>query len=564
MNNTKRWLSVLLCVIMAVTVFAVTVSAAGGATNVAFEVEKTEVNVGDTFTVTLSNKAMNVKGFSAGFTFDNTLLECVSIVGPNANAPTRFYLMDNSYWPVSPTAVSSVDQANTNGTVGFALAGTATTGYLPGTIFTVTFRAKAAGTASFTLYEESNGTDAFKSDNIETKTVTIKSAHTCSIETLTGRDGQGATCTVDGWNNYFECSCGKLYANDTCATEITDLDAWKIGDGKIPADHTSTEVTYKNVTATTHDEYHKCCDTLKEAEVSHNYTTGDSAHTCACGAIEPTGWLEIEDAWYYVNADYTKATGLTRVPYPTVAINGVTYEPNAADKAYWETHQETSMYSDAETAVFYFDADGKFVQYDGIEGSSYFIDGMAPWHVGFVKVGEDYYYFAGDKINGGNVMATGKVYATRTNDTGKANGIYNFDTDGTLIGNYYGLFEQDGEIYYRRSNGELAKGLYYVTILNGFDFGTTKLYFDETTGAMLDVKNGIVEEGGKLYYYENNRLACGKGVVEMTDKDGETYYIYVKSNGQLATGKYWPTNRNDLLDRGEYDWGTDGKYYPGK
>ena len=52
------------------------------------------------------------------------------------------------------------------------------------------------------------------------------------------------------------------------------------------------------------------------------------------------------------------------------------------------------------------------------------------------------------------------------------------------------------------------------------------------------------------------------GVVKLTDEEGKTFYIYVCTNGNLATGKYWPTYRNDLLPRGEYDWGTDGRYYP--
>ena len=48
----------------------------------------------------------------------------------------------------------------------------------------------------------------------------------------------------------------------------------------------------------------------------------------------------------------------------------------------------------------------------------------------------------------------------------------------------------------------------------------------------------------------------------LTDEEGKIFYIYVCTNGNLATGKYWPTYRNDLLARGEYDWGTDGRYYP--
>ena len=75
---------------------------------------------------------------------------------------------------------------------------------------------------------------------------------------------------------------------------------------------------------------------------------------------------------------------------------------------------------------------------------------------------------------------------------------------------------------------------------------------------------GIVEVDGVYYYYKAGVKQIGAGVVEMKDEQGETFYIYVKSDGTLATGKYWPTRRNDLQDRGEYDWGTDGKYYPGK
>ena len=374
------------------------------------------------------------------------------------------------------------------------------------------------------------------------------------------------------------------------------------------------------------------------------------------GAVVNTTWMEIDGAWYYFDANGFRAEGLNRVPYPTVAINGITYAANAADKAYWEAHKDTSKYSDATTAVFYFGADGKFVQYSGIEGKSYFINGMAPWHVGFVKNGNDYYYFVGDKDNGGNTMATGKIYATRDYNSkmtceGK---IYFFGADGKLLqnnegeikdGKYYlngelaiglgvvQLMDENGESYfiYVRSNGELATGEYWPTTRNGllasgrYDFGedgrlywnvsadytgikdgiyykngrpfyaglieiegatyyinskcevvtgwyyvtktneieipTTKLFFGED-GKLQPVKDGIVKESNVLYYYENNHLKCGAGVVEMTDAQGNTYYIYVKSNGQLATGEYWPTTTNGLLKNAKYNWGTDGKYYP--
>ena len=49
--------------------------------------------------------------------------------------------------------------------------------------------------------------------------------------------GQSATCTVPGWNDYYKCSCGKLYTEADCTNEITDLEAWKTGAGKIEASH---------------------------------------------------------------------------------------------------------------------------------------------------------------------------------------------------------------------------------------------------------------------------------------------------------------------------------------
>ena len=58
--------------------------------------------------------------------------------------------------------------------------------------------------------------------------------HTCVGQKV---DGQTATCTVDGWRDYYECECGKYYEDENCTTPILDLAAWKIGDGKITATH---------------------------------------------------------------------------------------------------------------------------------------------------------------------------------------------------------------------------------------------------------------------------------------------------------------------------------------
>ena len=304
-----------------------------------------------------------------------------------------------------------------------------------------------------------------------------------------------------------------------------------------------------------------------------------------------SGWNEIDGEWYYYLDEQTKATGLTRVPYPTVAIGGVTYAPNAEDLAYYNANKDTSKYSDATTAVFYFDENGVFQNdYTGpvANGSSYAVNGMAPWHVGMVKIGADYYYYSGDKTVGGNVLTTGKVYATRDCGTGLRVGagvVYIFDGEGKLeknqgiVDGYYyaddytlaigaGLVQIENDYYYVRSNGVVVVDReYWVAKTNDLEV-VAGLYTFDADGKMVDpvefdgAEDGIVELNGDLYYIKDGKCVVGAGVVKLTDAEGATFYIYVKSSGKLATGKYWPTNLNDLLDPGMYNWGADGKYYP--
>ena len=65
-----------------------------------------------------------------------------------------------------------------------------------------------------------------------------------------------------------------------------------------------------------------------------------------------------------------------------------------------------------------------------------------------------------------------------------------------------------------------------------------------------EVLNGVVDG----YYYEDGKIAYGAGLVELDDGS----IIYVRSNGKLATGIYWPTTLNGVLPAGKYDFGTDG------
>jgi len=261
-----------------------------------------------------------------------------------------------------------------------------------------------------------------------------------------------------------------------------------------------------------------------------------------------TGWNYIEEdydgvdggAWYYFydatdmgfEKTFFRAEGLTRVVYPEEEINGKTYVPNPEDLEF-AANNAGSLYTDAETAVFVFGEDGKFdqssviiVDTTTVPGKTirrYAKDGCVAWHVGMVEFEGDYYYFGGDTVNGGNVMMTGYIYATRDCKTGKAVG-------GNIL---YFFNPADGKMVMR--NGIIHRS---------------------------DVDHRDVGEG--YFYYESGAWELGKGVVELKDDESETFYIYVRSNGLLATGYYWPdpAKTNGYLEPGKYNFGTEGKYYP--
>ena len=68
------------------------------------------------------------------------------------------------------------------------------------------------------------------------------------------------------------------------------------------------------------------------------------------------------------------------------------------------------------------------------------------------------------------------------------------------------------------------------------------------------VKNGIVSEGGKLWWYVDGVKTYG-GLILV---DGA--YYYARTSGEIVTDKsYTITKNNDLLPVKTYTFGADGK-----
>ena len=262
------------------------------------------------------------------------------------------------------------------------------------------------------------------------------------------------------------------------------------------------------------------------------------------------GLVEVDGSFYYIASDLKAVKNCT---YYVTKTNGL------------------------KPAGYYtFDADGKMVIKSGLVEENgdlyYYVDG-AKTAAGLIEWDGNYYYIASNL----KAVKDAKhyVFADKANDL-KSAGWYWFNADGTMylegireengtkyyykdgVKNYAGLIEISGDYYYVKSDcSVVCNRSYYVTKSNGLMPSAT--YTFGADGKMV-IKNGIYREklgdGNEyLFYYVNNVRQVGTGLVQLDDGS----YIYVRSGANLAVGSYYVSKTNDLLPKGTYTFGEDGK-----
>ncbi len=262
------------------------------------------------------------------------------------------------------------------------------------------------------------------------------------------------------------------------------------------------------------------------------------------------GLVEVDGSYYYIASDLK-------------AVKNCTYY--------------VTKTNDLKPAGYYtFDADGKMVIKNGLVEENgdlyYYVDG-AKTAAGLIKWEGNYYYIASNL----KAVKDAKhyVFADKANGL-KSAGWYWFNADGTMylegireengtkyyykdgVKNYAGLIEISGDYYYVKSDcSVVCDRSYYVTKSNGLMPSAT--YTFGADGKMV-IKNGIYREklgdGNEyLFYYVNNVRQVGTGLVQLDDGS----YIYVRSGANLAVGSYYVSKTNDLLPKGTYTFGEDGK-----
>ena len=262
------------------------------------------------------------------------------------------------------------------------------------------------------------------------------------------------------------------------------------------------------------------------------------------------GLVEVDGSYYYIASDLKAVKNGT---YYVTKTNGL---------------KDAGFYS--------FDADGKMIIKNGLVEENgdlyYYVDGSKT-AAGLIEWEGNYYYIASNL----KAVKDAKhyVFADRANGL-KSAGWYWFNADGTMflegireengtkyyykdgVKNYAGLIEIKGDYYYVKSDcSVVCDRSYYVTKANGLMPSAT--YTFDADGKMV-IKNGIYREklgdGNEyLFYYVNNVRQVGTGLVQLDDGS----YIYVRSGANLAVGSYYVSKTNDLLPKGTYTFGEDGK-----
>ena len=405
---------------------------------------------------------------------------------------------------------------------------------------------------------------------------------------------QPATCTEVGYTAGTKCSvCGATISGMEVIpakghTEVIDeaVAATCTETGLTEGKHCSvcSEVLVAQTVVPANGHVEEIRNAKPVTDTEDGYT-GDT-YCSVCDEKLATGEVIYRSGWrmdggkYYYYENNVPVTGMARVPYPAAELLPG-YGPDAEDAEVNvpgnEGNPDNYEYPDAATAVFVFDENGVFQKdkcgvYNDNGVTRWIENGMLVWHAGLVKDGDDYRYF---KRNG---MVTGiETYVAKTNGLLKA-AKYTFDAEGKLMKleglhedlngnlcyyvdyakNYAGLVKVDGDYYYIASDLKVVKDCTrIVTKTNGLVPSGT--YTFGADGKMV-IKNGIYREklgdGNEyLFYYVDNVRQINTGLVQLDDGS----YIYVRSGANLAVGSYYVSKTNDLLPKGTYTFGEDGK-----
>lgn len=171
--------------------------------NLSLTASASAVTEGDSFTVTVNMRSAMVSSFTGHLEFNNDMLKCVGI--------TTGAAYDALATGALSAQLSTPDEANSTGKLGWGFAYGAEAVYAGGELLTVQFKAIGSGTTNIGLYEISAGTSGFKDGNGAAATVEVAAQHTHAFDQQVAEPEylvSGANCEQAAVY-YLSCVCGE-------------------------------------------------------------------------------------------------------------------------------------------------------------------------------------------------------------------------------------------------------------------------------------------------------------------------------------------------------------------
>ena len=171
--------------------------------NLSLTASASAVTEEDSFTVTVNMRSAMVSSFTGHLEFNNDMLKCVGI--------TTGAAYDALATGALSAQLSTPDEANSTGKLGWGFAYGAEAVYTGGELLTVQFKAIGSGTTNIGLYEISAGTSGFKGGNGAAATVEVAAQHTHAFDQQVAEPEylvSGANCEQAAVY-YLSCVCGE-------------------------------------------------------------------------------------------------------------------------------------------------------------------------------------------------------------------------------------------------------------------------------------------------------------------------------------------------------------------
>ena len=364
-----------------------------------------------------------------------------------------------------------------------------------------------------------------------------------------GNDGKILTGEhiIDGAHVYFEYGGKQVKGDFDYKNQFHDKDSGNLVTNRFV---TVNDKTYfigadskaiKGATVIDNIEYF--FDEKTGAQVKGNFASNKKYYNSTTGALVTNSYVQVDNDWYYVDAQGKRLEGPQTVDGFQVFFNdsgkqakgvfgndGYYYDKNSGAKI----DLGTNRYVQVNDNWYYVNAEGKILKGDQI------IDGV---QVNFNS-------YNGIQTKGEFVDSKGRVISEKNYNTYEAPSKFYDKNSGALVKGQY--FNHNGNWYYANAEGNILKGeqtidgvhVYFDSYgVQAKDAIAEGYYYDKDSGARHEApRKQFIKAGGKLYYLDDdNKISSGYKKI-----DGKDYFI--TGYGEVLRGEFGPYGYEPYYD----------------